>query len=58
MEMTKEKVVVQIPRDIADKISQLNNVDMKYIDRTIVKILKDEIVVEEKLNKLQKNEDE
>ena len=57
MEMTKEKVVVQIPRDIADKISQINNVDMKYIDRTIVKILKDEIVVEEKLNKLQKNEE-
>ena len=57
MEMTKEKVVVQIPRDIADKISQLNNVDMKYIDRTVVKILKDEIVVEEKLNKLQKNEE-
>ncbi len=58
MEITKEKVVVQIPKYIADKISQLNNVDMKYIDRTIVKILKDEIVVEEKLNKLQKNEDE
>ena len=57
MEMTKEKVVIQIPRDIADKISQLNNVDMKYIDRTVVKILKDEIVVEEKLNKLQKNEE-
>ena len=58
MEMTKEKVVIQIPRDIADKIAQLNNVDMKYIDRTIVKILKNEIVVEEKLNKLQKNKDE
>ena len=58
MEITKEKVVVQIPRYIADKISQLNNIDLKYIDRTIVKILKDEIVVEEKLNKLQKNEDE
>lgn len=53
MEKTKEKVVIQIPGDIADKISQLNNVDIKYIDRTIVKILKDEIVVEEKLSKLQ-----
>ena len=58
MEMPKEKVVVHIPKDIADKISQLNNVDMKYIDRTVVKILKDEIVVEEKLNKLQKNVEE
>lgn len=58
MEMTKEKVVIQIPRDIADKISQLNNIDIKYIDRTVVKILKDEIVIEEKLSKLQKNEEE
>lgn len=58
MEIAKEKVVVQIPKDIADKISQLNNIDMKYIDRTIVKILKDEIIIEEKLSKLQKNEQE
>jgi hypothetical protein len=57
MEKTKEKVVIQIPREIADKISQLNNVDIKYIDRTIVRILKDEIVVEEELNKLQKYEE-
>ncbi len=57
MAKKKEKIVIQIPRDIADKISQLNNVDIKYIDRTIVKILKDEIVVEEKLSKLQRYEE-
>jgi uncharacterized protein YutE (UPF0331/DUF86 family) len=58
MEIAKEKIVIQIPMDIADRISQLNNIDIKYIDRTVVKILKDEIVIEEKLNKLQKYEEE
>jgi hypothetical protein len=58
MEIAKEKIVIQIPMDIADRISQLNNIDIKYIDRSVVKILKDEIVIEEKLNKLQKYEEE
>ena len=50
----KEKITISIPKEIVDKIAELNNVDKKYIDRTIVKILKDEIDVEKKLKELQK----
>jgi len=49
----KEKITISIPKEIVDKIAELNNVDKKYIDRTIVKILKDEIDVEKKLKELQ-----
>lgn len=49
----KEKITISIPKEIADKIAELNNVDRKYIDRTIVKILKDEIDVEKKSKELQ-----
>lgn len=49
----KEKITISIPKEIADKIAELNNVDKKYIDRTIVKILKDEIDVEKKSKELQ-----
>ncbi len=53
MGKAKEKITISIPKEIVDKIAELNNVDKKYIDRTIVKILKDEIDVEKKLKELQ-----
>ena len=53
MGKTKNSVTVEIPKESAEKISELNDVDMKYVDRTIIKILRDEIDIEEKWNKLQ-----
>lgn len=58
MSETKEKITISIPKEIVDKIAELNNVDKKYIDRTIIKILKDEIDVEKKLKELQEEKSE
>ncbi len=58
MSETKEKITINIPKEIVDKIAELNNVDKKYIDRTIIKILKDEIDVEKKLKELQEEKSE
>lgn len=53
MGAAKEKITISVPKEIIDKIAELNDVDKKYIDRTIIKILKDEIDVEKKLKELQ-----
>lgn len=54
MGKTQEKVTIQIPKDIVEKIAELNNVNEKYINRTIIRILKDEIDMENKIKDLKK----
>ncbi len=49
-------VTIQVPAELVERIAQLNEVDLKYIDRTIARILRDEIAVEEKLSRLQGEE--
>ena len=53
----KSTVTVKLPASLVEQISELNEVDPKYIERTIARILRDEIAVEKKLRVLQSPED-
>ena len=50
-------VTVKLPASLVEQISELNEVDPKYVERTIARILRDEIAVEKKLRDLQSPED-
>lgn len=41
-------VTVKLPASLVEQISELNEVDPKYVERTIARILRDEIAVEKK----------
>ena len=50
-------VTVKLPASLVEQISELNEVDPKHVERTIARILRDEIAVEKKLRDLESPED-